>query len=83
MHVNPQLAAIAQLPLQPDVVVGDPFIGIELRHQRWIDSVDLAIDGLIAAPEHRIALKAAQSHTIEPAIGLALSPCQQMMGGSA
>ena len=83
MHVDPHPSAIAQYALQPDVVVWDAFIGIELRHQRWIDSVDLAIDGLSAAPEHRIALKAAQSHIIEPAIALALSPCQQMMGGPA
>ena len=83
MHVNPRLAAIAQLPLPPDVVVGDAFIGIELRHQRWIDSVDLAIDGLSAAPEHWIALCTSQLHAIQPAIGLALSPRQQMMGGSA
>ena len=83
MHVDPHPAAIAQLPLQPDVVVGDTFIGIKLRHQRRIDSVDLAVDGVIAAPEHGIARRAAQPHALQPAIALALSPCQQMMGGSA
>ena len=83
MHVDPYPASIAKLLVQPDVVVRDAFIGIELRHQRWIDSVHLAVDGLIAAPEHRIALGAAQQHALQPAIGLALSPRQQMMGGSA
>ena len=83
MHVDPHPAAITQYALQPDVVVWDAFIGIELRHLRWIDAVHLAVDGLIAAPEHWIVLSAAQLHAFQPAIGLALSPRQQMMGGSA
>ena len=49
-------AAIAQLALQPDVVIEDAFIGIELLHLCLIDSDNLAIDGLFPALEHRIAL---------------------------
>ena len=69
--------------LQPDVVVRDAFIGIELRHLRWIDAVHLAVDGLIAAPKHWIVLCTSQPHALQTAIGLALSPRQQMMGGTA
>ena len=83
MHVDPHLAAIAKLLVQPDVVVRHALIAIKLRHQCGIDAVHLAVDGLIAAPEHRIALCAAELHAIQPAIGLAFSPRQQMMGGSA
>ena len=83
MHIDPHPAAIAQLALDPDVGVWDAFIGIKLRHQCGVDSVHLAIDGLIAEPEHWIALCAAQLHALKPTIALALSPCQQMMGRSA
>ena len=83
MHVHPHAAAIPQLTLQPDVVVRDAFVGIELWHHAWIDSVDLAVDGLIAEPEHWIATKRAEPDSIKAAILVALSPCQQMMGRSA
>jgi len=83
VHVDPRPPPIAQLLVQPDVVVGDAFVDIQLLHQCWIDAINLAVDGLIAEPKHRIALKAAQSHPIKPAIGLALRPCQQMMGRTA
>ena len=83
MHVDQYPAAITQLALHPDVVVGNAFIGIKLRHSCGVDSVYLAVDGLIAGPKHRIALCASQLHALKPAISLALSPRQQMMGGSA
>ena len=83
MHVHPRHPAITQWPLQPDVVVRDAFVDIQLLYQGWVGAVNLAVDGLIANPEHRVARNNAQSHTLQPAIALALSPCQQMMGGSA
>ena len=83
MHVDPYPAAIAKLLVQPDVVIRDAFIGIKLRHPCGVYAVHLAVDGLIAAPKHRIALCAAQPHALKPTIALALSPRQQMMGGPA
>ena len=77
------MAAIAKLLVQPDVVVRHALIAIELRHPRGVNSVYLAVDGLIAAPKHRIAHRAAQPHALKPTIALALSPRQQMMGRSA